>query len=56
LASGNEGCYSWGNNCYGQLGVSNPLLTEFSLVPLRIPLPEGMIVKTLAAGGIYVTI
>lgn len=51
LASGREGAYAWGSNSMGQLGVGSPTTTEMALSPMRIPLPEGMDVKQLAAGG-----
>ena len=51
LAAGREGAYSWGSNSMGQLGIGSPVTSEIALVPLRIPLPEGMEVKQLAAGG-----
>lgn len=51
LAAGRDGAYSWGSNSMGQLGVGSPSTTDFSLLPARIPLPEGMEVKQIAAGG-----
>jgi hypothetical protein len=51
LASGREGCYAWGSNTMGQLGIGNPSTTEFALEPVKIPIPEGMVIKKLAAGG-----
>ena len=51
LAAGLVGAYSWGSNSMGQLGVGSPSNTEMALCPIRIPLPEGMEVKQLAAGG-----
>ena len=42
ICIGTIGCYSFGSNSHGQLGVSNPSLTECSLVPIKIPLPEGL--------------
>ena len=51
LASGREGCYSWGSNSMGQLGIGNPNVTEFALIPTKIPLPEGMLLTKIAAGG-----
>ncbi len=51
LASGKEGCYSWGSNTMGQLGIGNPSITEFALTPTKIPLPEGMMLAKIAAGG-----
>jgi len=51
LASGKEGCYSWGSNTMGQLGIGNPSITEFALTPTKIPLPEGMVLAKIAAGG-----
>ena len=51
LAAGLVGAYSWGSNSMGQLGVGSPSNTEMALSPIRIPLPEGMEVKQLAAGG-----
>mmetsp|Transcript_215 Transcript_215/g.293 ORF Transcript_215/g.293 Transcript_215/m.293 type:complete len:703 (+) Transcript_215:62-2170(+) len=51
LCAGRGGCYSWGSNSNGQLGVSSPQLTEFALLPMKIPLPEGMTVKAICAGG-----
>ena len=51
LAAGREGAYSWGSNSMGQLGAGSPSTCEMALSPLRIPLPEGMEVRQLAAGG-----
>eukprot|EP01038_Epipyxis_sp_PR26KG_P011158 gene11158-14972_t len=51
LVAGMEGSYSWGSNSLGQLGVSNPHHTEYSCIPIQIPLPEGMRVKKFGAGG-----
>lgn len=51
LASGREGCYAWGSNSMGQLGVGSPATTEFSMVPMKIPIPEGMQLRQIGAGG-----
>ena len=51
LAAGRDSAYSWGSNSMGQLGVGSPFTTDSSLLPARIPLPEGMEVKQIAAGG-----
>jgi alpha-tubulin suppressor-like RCC1 family protein len=51
LAAGKQGCYSWGSNSMGQLGLGNPSSLEMATTPLQIPLPEGMTIKRLAAGG-----
>lgn len=51
LAAGVKGAFAWGSNSMGQLGVGSPTNTEMALSPIRIPLPEGMEVRQLAAGG-----
>lgn len=51
LAAGCEGAYSWGSNSMGQLGIGSPATAEMALLPVRIPLPEGMEVIQVAAGG-----
>lgn len=51
LATGQQGCYAWGSNSMGQLGVGSPQATEFALLPMRIPIPEGMQLRQIAAGG-----
>lgn len=51
LAAGREGAYSWGSNSMGQLGIGSPSTAEMALLPVRIPLPEGMEVTQVAAGG-----
>jgi alpha-tubulin suppressor-like RCC1 family protein len=51
LAAGREGAYSWGSNSMGQLGIGSPATVEMALLPVRIPLPEGMEVTQVAAGG-----
>ena len=52
MAAGLEGCYSWGSNSNGQLGCgSNPRDLPQSLVPLRVLLPETMIVRNMGAGS-----
>jgi len=51
VAVGREGCYAWGSNDHGQLGTGNPAQLEFSLLPMKIALPEGMEVRKLVAGG-----
>jgi len=35
----------------GQLGVGHPSTTEFALEPMKLPLPEGMLLHCVAAGG-----
>lgn len=51
LAAGKQGCYSWGNNSFGQSGAGNPNSTPFLLNPQKLAIPEGMRVIKLAAGG-----
>ena len=51
LACNSEAAYAWGSNAMGQLGVSNPNLTEMALSPQKIPLPEGMQLRTIVAGA-----
>lgn len=51
LAIGKEGCYSWGSNDHGQLGIGSPKDIPFSVVPQKIQIPEGMTLKRIAAGG-----
>lgn len=51
IASGHDGCYSWGSNDMGQLGVNNPSQLEFATTPQKVPLPEGMAVRKIVAGG-----
>jgi alpha-tubulin suppressor-like RCC1 family protein len=51
VAAGREGCYAWGSNDMGQLGCSNPSQMEFALTPQRVPLPEGMVLRKIVAGG-----
>lgn len=50
-SSGRQGAYAWGSNTMGQLGVCNPATTEMALTPTKIPIPEGMLIKRIAAGG-----
>ena len=51
LACNRDHAYSWGSNSMGQLGLSNPSITDMMLVPQPIPLPEGMKLRTMVAGG-----
>jgi hypothetical protein len=51
LAAGKQGCYAWGSNSFGQCGAGNPNLTPQCLVPTKIPIPEGIKVAKVAAGG-----
>ncbi len=51
LAAGRQGAYAWGNNSMGQLGVGSSINNEFSPIPVKIPLPEGMQISKIAAGG-----
>lgn len=51
LAIGRGGCFSWGSNSMGQLGVGNPASLEFAVLPTQIPMPEGMVITSIAAGG-----
>jgi len=51
VALGKEGCYSWGSNDRGQLGVGSPRDVPFAVLPQKIPLPEGMALRRLVAGG-----
>lgn len=51
LAAGRQGCYAWGSNIMGQCGMGSPATTECAILPLKIPLPEGIEIKRLAAGG-----
>lgn len=45
--------YSWGSNAFGQLGLTTVLGASNDVVttPQRVPLPEGMAVVQVAAGG-----
>jgi len=51
LAMGKDSCYSWGSNSMGQLGVGSPSTLDMSVLPIKIPIPEGMVIKKIAAGG-----
>ena len=51
LAIGKDSCYSWGSNSMGQLGVGSPNTLDMSVLPIKIPIPEGMVIKKIAAGG-----
>lgn len=51
LASGKQGCYAWGSNSFGQCGAGNPNSTPQCLIPTKIPIPEGIKVIKVAAGG-----
>lgn len=47
----NGNCYSWGSNSMGQLGVGNPQSTEQCMTPVKVQMPEGMIIVKISAGG-----
>ena len=52
ISLGSDGsCYAWGNNSTGQLGIGNPSTTPLSLIPAKIPVPEGMLITNVACGG-----
>jgi hypothetical protein len=51
VALGHDGCYAWGSNDMGQLGIGSPAQTEFAATPQRIQLPEGMVARKIVAGG-----
>lgn len=51
IAAGHEGCYAWGSNDMGQLGVNSPAQLEFALTPQKVVLPEGMAARKIVAGG-----
>lgn len=51
LALSVSSCYSWGCNEFGQLGIGSPVTTPMALSPQLIPLPEGMEVMRIRAGG-----
>lgn len=51
LAAGRQGAYSWGSNSFGQCGAGNPNTTPFLLAPQKIPIPTGIHVSKIAAGG-----
>lgn len=42
LAMGKDSCYSWGSNSMGQLGVGSPSTLDMSVLPIKIPIPEGI--------------
>jgi alpha-tubulin suppressor-like RCC1 family protein len=46
-----NGCYAWGNNSFGQCAAGSPSSAEFSLTPNRVPIPEGIRVMSVTAGG-----
>ena len=51
VALGHDGCYAWGSNDMGQLGIGSPSQVEFASLPQKIALPEGMVARKLVAGG-----
>ena len=51
LVSGNGACFAFGSNEYGQCGIGSPTTTEMAMTPVLIPIPEGVTVKAIAAGG-----
>jgi hypothetical protein len=53
VVAGAADAYSFGNNSFGQLGVGNPLNRDMQFVasPMKIPLPEGMTLSNIVAGG-----
>lgn len=53
VVAGAVEAYSFGNNSFGQLGVGNPQNRDMQFVvsPMKIPLPEGMALSTVVAGG-----
>ena len=51
MACNRDVAYSWGSNAMGQLGQGNPTTTEMMLTPQKIPLPEGMKLRMVVAGG-----
>lgn len=51
LAAGRQGCYAWGSNSFGQCGAGNPNSTPMCLVPTKVPIPDGIQVSKIAAGG-----
>ena len=53
VAAGASEAYSWGSNSFGQLGVGNPQNRDMQCIlsPVKIPLPEGMTLRTVVAGG-----
>lgn len=51
-SSGREnGCYAWGSNSFGQCGAGSPSSTEYSLSPVKVPIPEGIRISQVCAGG-----
>ncbi len=51
IVCGRQGSYAWGSNSFGQCGAGNPNLTPMCLSPNKIPIPEGIRVLKVAAGG-----
>jgi alpha-tubulin suppressor-like RCC1 family protein len=51
VALGHEGCYAWGSNDMGQLGIGSPSQYEVALTPQKVQLPEGMVARRISAGG-----
>ena len=45
------GAFAFGSNEYGQCGLGAPGTTEMALSPTTIPLPEGVHVRAIVAGG-----
>lgn len=51
MVAGKQGCYAWGSNSHGQLGLGGTAGAPFVLEPNKVPLPEGMMLKNIACGG-----
>lgn len=51
IAAGKQGVYAWGNNSFGQCGAGNPNSTPFLLAPQMVPIPTGIQISKIAAGG-----
>jgi alpha-tubulin suppressor-like RCC1 family protein len=44
-------CYAWGSNELGQLGIGISSSADIFPLPMKVHLPEGMEISTIAAGG-----
>lgn len=51
LVRGVSGCFAWGSNDMGQLGVANPNSLEFAVEPMRILIPDSMFITSIIAGS-----